>query len=233
MDFNELQIEIDQIPIITEEVIANIDLMIQHAIYLRQKSNDLSDDLVIGLLETAPPFIEKQLNRLKICLDDETDIIAWLSRSLIELFFILKYMYTGRNQYEEVIREQLNDLKDIESIIYPEGVPVQDSPEEIQSFHNSMKNLWSRVQQWGIVRKTLKRPKQAYHFAKGANLEQHYKNHWKIHSKYIHPTSYLLFGRREFVYGDGAKNYFIKLVQYYAGLNLRDLHKMILAIPPN
>ena len=44
MDFNELQIEIDQIPIITEEVIANIDLMIQHAIYLRQKSNDLSDD---------------------------------------------------------------------------------------------------------------------------------------------------------------------------------------------
>jgi len=47
----------------------------------------------------------------------------------------------------------------------------------------------------------------------------------------MHPTSYLLFGKRSFVYGDGARLFFWAVAQHYAARNLRDIHRMIEAIP--
>ncbi|MEK0337177.1 MAG: hypothetical protein QQN41_07075, partial [Nitrosopumilus sp.] len=105
------------------------------------------------------------------------------------------------------------------------------APEEVKTFYSGMLNLWDTVKKYGIFREKLKRPNQAYYYAKGSNLLDEYQRNWKIHSKYVHPTSFIIFGKRDFVYGDGAKQYFLALVQYYAARNLRDLHLMIQAIP--
>jgi len=148
----------------------------------------------------------------------------------MELLFMLRYMYSGRDQYDELIKEQLKDIKDIDNVIYPDGTPSEDNHDEVKTFFADMQKLWTEMQKFGVEREKLKRPSPARHFAKGAGLLDDYRSGWWIHSKYVHPTAYLLFGKREFVYGDGARLYFWVLAQYYAARNLRDLHMMIKAI---
>jgi hypothetical protein len=230
MNYNELIVDLQKIPLDREDIAENLDRLIRHAAYL-EKRTDIVEPLPRGILDTAPSFMRKQLERLRTHLDDEVDIIAWLSRSLMELRFMLRCMYRGKEQYDELIKEQLKDLKDIEKIIFHEELPVADTSEDLKAFHADMNKLWEALQKYGIERGELKSPSPASYFAKGADLLHEYQIGWKIHSKYVHPTSYLLFGRREFVYGDWAKKCFWAFAQYYAARNLRDLHKMIEAIP--
>ena len=230
MDYNKLLTDIHQIPLDRKGISENLDRLLKHAKYLEQ-TNDVAEPLARGVLDTAPSFIRKQIYRLQIHLDDEADIIAWISRSLMELLFTLRYMYSSRDRYDEVVKEQLKDLKDIEKIIYSEGAPPDDGPEEVKSFHADMQKLWEALQGYGVERDELKRPNQAHFYAEGAGLVDEYKRLWKIHSKYVHPTSYLLFGKRNFVYGDGARLFFWATAQYYAARNLRDIHRMIEGIP--
>lgn len=150
---------------------------------------------------------------------------------MMELLYMLRYMYSSRDRYDEVVKEQLKDLKDIEKIIYPEGAPLNDDPEEVKSFRVDMEKLWEALQGDGVEQDELKRPNQAIYYAERAGLADEYKCLRKIHSKYVHPTSYLLFGERNFVYGDGARLFFWATAQYYAARNLRDIHRMIEAIP--
>jgi len=227
MDLKELKVDIEQIPVDTREAIANIDIMIRHARYLEQRKDDVLEQRAKDILETAPPYIYKQLQRLRDNLNDEADLIAWISRSMMELFFILRYMYSSSDKYDEVIKQQLNDLKEIEDIILYQGIPIRIDLEKVNVFRASMKKLWATVKRWGILRENVKRPKKARQYAKGANLMELYQRHWKIHSKYVHPTPYLIFGKPEFVYGENVNKYFLTLVQYFAALNLRDLHKML------
>lgn len=112
-----------------------------------------------------------------------------------------------------------------------EASPNPDAPEEVKTFHADMKKLWETLKAYGVERDNLKGIKPARYFADGADLVQEYQRGWKVHSKYVHPTAYLLFGKKDFVYGAGAKLYFWVSAQYYAARNLHDLHKMIEAIP--
>jgi hypothetical protein len=230
MDYNELIIDLRQVPLDRDGIAVNLDRLIKHATYLEQRP-DVVDPLARAIIDTAPSFIRKQLERLRMHLDDEADIIAWLSRNLMELLFMLRFMYSGKEQYDELFKEQLKDLKDIEKVFYPEGSPGADAPEEVKAFYADMQKLWEVMQNYGIEPDKLKGYNPASYFAKGAGLLHEYQRGWKIHSKYVHPTAYLLFGRKDFVYGDGARLYFWALAQYYAARNLRDLHKMIGAIP--
>ena len=230
MDYKELLKDIHQIPLDPKGIAENLDRLLKHAKYLEQR-NDIADPLARGVLDSAPSFIRKQIERLQLNLNDDADIIAWISRSLMELFFMLRYMYSSRDRYDEVVKEQLKDLKEIEEIIYPEGEPSDDAPEEVRNFHLDMEKLWQALQEYGVDRVELQKPNHAWHYAEGAELSDEYRRYWKIHSKYVHPTSYLLFGKRNFVYGDGARLFFWALAQYYGARNLRDIHKMIEAIP--
>ena len=230
MEHNELILDLQQIPLDRAGIADNLDTMITHAAYLEQR-DDIVDPLARSVLEVAPSFILKQLKRLRAHLDDEADIVAWLSRSLMELLFMLRYMYSGRKQYDELIKEQLKDLKDIEKMLYPDGTVRADAPDGVRSFNADMQKLWEEMQKYGIEPEKLKSPKPARYFAEGAGLLHEYQRGWKIHSKYVHPSVYLLFGKRGFVYGDGARLYFWALAQFYAARNLRDLHLMIQAIP--
>ena len=133
MDYNELITDIQKIPIDREGISENLGCLLKHAKYLEERE-DVGDPFARGLLDTAPSFIRKQVERLQLHLDDDADIIAWISRSLMELLFMLRYMYRSRERYDEVINEQLKDLKEIENIIYPSGAPSEDAPEEVKSF---------------------------------------------------------------------------------------------------
>jgi hypothetical protein len=230
MEHNELILDLQQIPLDRAGIADNLDTMITHAAYLEQHAG-IVDPLARSVLEVAPSFILKQLKRLRTHLDDEADIVAWLSRSLMELLFMLRYMYSGRKQYDELIKEQLKDLKDIEKMLYPDGTVQADAPDGVRSFHADMRKLWEEMQNYGIEPEKLKSPKPAKYFTEGSDLLYEYQRGWKIHSKYVHPSVYLLFGKRDFVYGDGARLYFWALAQFYAARNLRDLHLMIQAIP--
>ena len=230
MDYNELFTNINQIPLDRKGIAENLDQLLKHAKYLKQR-NAIVDPFARGLLDSAPFFIRKQIERLQLHLEDDADIIAWISRTLMELFFMIRYMYNSRDRYDEVIKEQLKDLIDIEKIIYAEGVPSDDAPQQVKSFLSDMQKLWQALRGYGVELDKLKKPKQAFYYAEGAGLVDEYRRLWKIHSKYMHPTSYLLFGKRSFVYGHGVRLFFCVSAQYYAARNLRDIHRMIEAIP--
>lgn len=230
MDYNELVISIQELPREEAGILENIDRLLKHAEYLETRE-DITDPLARGLLDTAPSYIRKQLERLRIHINDEADIIAWISRTLMEMLFMLRYAYSSRERYDELIKEQLKDLRDIENIIYPDGKPPEDAPDEIKNFHLDMERLWEGMRHSGVERDDLERIKPALQFARGADMEEDYRHWWRIHSKYVHPTSYLLFGRKSFVYAEDTRLCFLLLAQYYAAINLRDLHRMIEAIP--
>jgi hypothetical protein len=230
MDYVELITDIQKIPSDHDGVTKNLGLLLRHAKYL-EDLQDVKDPLARGLLDTAPCFIHKQIERLELHLDDAADIIAWVSRNLMELFLTLRYMYSSEQRYDEVIAEQLKDLKEIEEILYPSGSPEKDAPEGVKAFHSDMQELWEGMKNYGVRRDDLKRPNSIKRYAEGANLMHEYNLFWRIHSKYVHPTSYLLFGRKSFVYGDDSRRFFLTTAQYFAARNLRDLHKMIEAVP--
>lgn len=83
------------------------------------------------------------------------------------------------------------------------------------------------MKKYGVEREELKRPQVVRHYAEGAKLLDEYNLFWRIHSKYAHPSSYLLFGRKNIVFGKEPKNFFLVCAQYFAAKNLRDLNKMI------
>jgi len=232
MNYNDLLLEFSDIPIDRKGIRKNLNLLLNHVKQLEKRS-DITEPLTRGILDAAQPYIRKQIERLQKSIDEDADFIAWISRSLMELLFMLRYMYSSRDKYDEGIKEQFNDLRDIEKIIYPEGAPSEDDPEEIRVFHKDMRKLWDAVKDYGIDQDDLGRPHQAYYYAEGSDMLDEYKANFKIHSKYVHPTAYLLFGNQEFVYGDGSRLYFWALVQFYAARNLRDLYMMIEAIPQN
>jgi len=232
MNRDELIVDVSKIPLDREGIDGNLRLLSQHAQYL-EGITDVNDPLVKDLLDAAPTYIRKQVERLRIHLDDEPDIIAWISRNLMELFFTLRYMYRSRERYDEFVKEQLKDLKEIEDIIYPNGSPSEDAPNKVKAFHSDMKVLWETLEKYGVERDYLKRPNTVKHFAEDAKLLHEYNRDWRIHSKYVHPTSYLLFGRRNFVYGEDVRLFFWVMAQYYAAWNLRDLHGMIEAARPH
>lgn len=225
---DELIINIEKIPRDDKEIIENIDLLIQHSNYLYTRK-DIKDSMARTIIDSVIPFIKKQLERLKQNINEEADFIAWLSRNLMELFFILRYIYNSRENYQLVIKEQFVDLKDIENVLFPNGFDEKDIATPLKQYIEDMSKLWNYLKNYGIEREELKGHQNAKEYAKCGDVLEEYDRGWKIHSKYIHPTSYLLFGKQSFVFSDDTRLFFKIMFQYYAAWNLRDLHGMIIA----
>jgi hypothetical protein len=117
----------------------------------------------------------------------------------------------------------LNHLSEYRGTLYSKP----DVPDEVKIFHAEMKALWDGVEEYGVKRDELKRPYTMKHYAEGGDVLREYNQAWRIHSKYVHPTSYLLFGKASFVFGEDVQRYFWVVVQYFAARNLRDLHLMV------
>ena len=66
----------------------------------------------------------------------------------MELFFTLRYMYSSQERYDEVIGEQLKDLKEIENLLYPCGSPEYHAPGGVKAFHSDMQKLWEGIGAW-------------------------------------------------------------------------------------
>lgn len=106
MDYKELIIDIEKTPVDGEGVAKNISRLLKHAKYLEERQ-DINDPFAKGLLDTAPSFIRKQIERLELHLSDDVDIISWISRNLMELFFTLRYMYSS----QDMMRLLVNNSK--------------------------------------------------------------------------------------------------------------------------
>lgn len=226
----ELIIDLELIPTEKRKIQGNLVTMHRHVRRLRSLDN-ITDARADVLLSISLVYVEKQIRRLRTLIEDEADIIAWVSRTLLELFFVLRYMYGSVDQFDEFVDEQLKDLKNIENVLYPNGIPEEDDPAEITAFHTHMSEVWKDLEKLGLDRDGLRNPRPARYFAEGAGLLSEYNSHWKLHSKYVHPTSYLLMGRKSFVYGDGARLYFWMVAQHYLAWIIRDLYGMVAAMP--
>lgn len=224
MDYNELIVDINEIPLDRHLREDNLELLLKHAEYLKTK-NGIKDEDTKYLVTHASDYIRMQVDRMKIHIEAEIDIIAWISRGLMELYFVLRYVYNSPDRLDEINKEHLKDWKEIENII-SKRILTSDTPEIIHSFKNTVEKSWGKL---GVNRSELEGPERAYFFAKEAKLEDEYLSNYKIHSKYVHTTAYLLFGNRKIIDGSNFRRYFWQHAQFYAAQNLSDLHKLIKA----
>lgn len=226
MEHPELMTDPDSIPQERTAVLENIAVLLAHATNL-EGTKDLADPLPNAILDAVPAYVRRQLERLRLHIDHEPDILALFARNLMELHWMLRYMATSTERANEVVREQLRDLKDIETVLYPGGSPPPTAPANVKSFHADMTKLWESMRQYGVRKEELKGHSPASHYAQGAEAKDEYDTFWRVHSKYVHPSSYLLFGKRSFVYGPQVRVLFLVIAQHYAARILRDLHSMI------
>lgn len=222
MDYEDLILDIQKIPFEGSNRKDNLNLLLKLAEGLKAK-NDISDGSTNYLVAHASEYIRMQVNRLQIHIEAEIDIIAWISRGLMELLFFLRYVYNSHDRLDELIEEYHKDFKDIVKIM-SKKILDSETPEEILAFNNAMDKEWEKI---GVNPDELKGLYPVNYFAEKGNLEEEYQSNWKFHSKYVHPTSYLLFGDRNIVDGSDFRQYFWQHAQYYAGRNIRDLNKLI------
>lgn len=212
MDCSTIKKEFNELPTDRTDVLNQVDELLQTVAELRSLP-PVTDERAIYILEIITSYLKEQLERMKLLIDEKIDIIAWISRNLSELYFILRYIYKSDGGYEEIIKEQLTDLKELEDIILQNGTPSVEDSEDLQTFSSDMNKLWHEVQGWGIAREDLGRPNQIRHYAEIGGTLSEYQATWRIHSKYVHPTSYLLFGRKDFVFADEVTHFFRVLVR--------------------
>lgn len=223
---DDLLIDIQQIPISKKGIKKNIKEILKMIKSIDCKSEEY-DRRTLDILEGVIPYIQKQSNRLLKNFGSQIDIIAWISRCLMELWLTMRYMFTSSESFNEVIEEQLKDLKDIEKVLYPSGAPDESDPSLIKEFHEDMKKLWNEMEKYGVVREELNRPNAIRLYAEKSDLLSEYNKTWRIHAKYVHPTSYLIFGKQSFVHSTDASNFFWTLAQYYLAWIVRDIFGMI------
>lgn len=140
MEYNDLIVKISEIPLSDEGISDNLARLLKHARYLEGRK-DIDDPHIRGLLDVVPSYIRKMVERLQLHLNDEADIVAWISRNLMELHFMLNYAYSSRERYDELIKEQLKDLNEIEKIICLEGIPSNNAQDQVNSTNPNEKIL--------------------------------------------------------------------------------------------
>lgn len=217
MDSSSIVHQIDQIPRHKDDALKNVAQLIVCLDYLATCKTGLSESDF--LLDSTVPWVKRQLQLFECNTDGGPDLMAWIARNLMEAFFLFRYMYASKENYKEVVLEQFVDIREIEDAL----LPPFDGQDETAHYRAK----WEALKSYGVDRASKKRPKVARTYAEVAGLLDDYDLGWRITSKYVHPSSYLLFGDPRIVYHEDVNTTLLVLVQYYAARNIRDLLMMV------
>ena len=139
------------------------------------------------------------------------EILAWITRNLFELNLKLRYTLKNEESVDRFAYELAQDQIDImEGVLElsedPDDERVKRIRKQIGYHKTAMEN--------SKIKAKLPYPTQV--LAREVDALKEYRALYKLYSKYVHPSAFLLLGDRESVQSFGYLQIFIKQSQIYA-----------------
>jgi hypothetical protein len=200
------------------EVIANLkDLRLQLAkVASNVQPTDRNDYLRFAFGNIAM-YCSSQTDLLITHHDSPIQTIAWIARNLFECYLLCEYVTTDPVKAEEFVVQKASDELDIN-----EGFITLAEPgtagNNLQLIQDRNDHIRSTLNKHGI--------KETGHWTVGMLAERtgkkgEYNAFFKLYSKYVHPSSWLINGKSEEYDTDVYRNVFFLQAQFYVGCILK------------
>jgi hypothetical protein len=150
------------------------------------------------------------VERLHLWLDQGADALAWCARNLFELDLILRFVLASDENVLDWIGQRTSD--EIQFI----DAMVEWSSEEtaaVSELKKRREELVRIAREHGIE---LKPFRSTSDLARFAGLKEEYEGIFKLLSKHVHPSSFLVNEDAKRVHGWNSINVFLTLAQLYA-----------------
>lgn len=199
---------------------SNISLIDKHLKFIRTNLERTERNLVLyNLLKKTRLY----LYCLMTSLDGPTEQLGFITRILFELNLLTRYVLMDEDNLKRFVAQTGDDkIKILEGILEF----LQDSSEEnakiIEEEINRIKTLKQKHNLTSI--KSLPNFKD---IARIVGLEKEYKALYKLFSKYVHPTPYIINGSPEEIHGNEVRNIFLIHAQLYAGDTFQRIKEVI------
>lgn len=218
MEVNNLIFEANLFPSQKEELLKYFDVLEDYINRILESDLEWHQDLK-KVIQKSYTYILKKLLILKNNIEGDIDLIAWLSRSFLELYFLLRYAFKSEKNIKELINFPIYELTDIDKAIFEKGKP-DTLKEENKIFRKNLSIVIEKMKNDGTeFNRDLSISRK---IAEESGLLNYYEVYFKLHSKYVHPTPYLLFGEEKFVYSNDALIMFRSLALHFVSVTIND-----------
>lgn len=175
------------------------------------------NDYLNFAIKTLISYSAKQVDQLSKNIDAPIDLLAWKARNLFECYLLCKYITIDNSKAKELVKQKaVDELQIYEGLLelHHSGVdPSVKKPIEDRMSH---------------IRSTLKKYKlkESQHWTVGflatkVNERNDYQAFFKLYSKYVHPSSWLIMGDESEYDTPTFSNVFILKAQNYASCILK------------
>jgi hypothetical protein len=133
--------------------------------------------------------------------DEPPEFFAWTARNVLEISYITEYVTKADEDLKKFLNRALDDIKDI-----GEGLK-ELALENLEA----IKTIEETQQKYELKKYKLKgkMPARTKDLAKAVSNEKEHKSFFKIYSKYVHPTAWLILSEtRATLHEDGKKAFF-------------------------
>lgn len=173
-------------------------------------------DVVSEIVRSTSLYAALQLRMLVDLYDFPIECVAWISRNLFEMNLIIEYSLKFPDKAKDFALQKGTDEKDI-----LEGILLLDSG-------GSRDNVIALQERINHINKALKKygKNDSKYFgvkdmASRVGMTDEYNAFFKLYSKYVHPTSWLIFATEEEKASEIYKNVFLIQAQYYGSRILK------------
>lgn len=152
----------------------------------------------------------QELDRLRRSLDEPSEVLAWVARNLFELNLIIRFILISNENLQRWMGEMAGDEKDILQGVL--GLSDGSSKSLEAPLQDRIAAIDGLLKRHGLQ---AYKPLNTRQLAESVNLVSEYLAFFKLYSKYVHPSSWLLNAapsRRE-----EWKGVFAMQAQLYAG----------------
>jgi len=148
-----------------------------------------------------------------MAIDLPTEFYAWITRDLFELSLLIRYVLISpdnlRKFAAELAVDEIEMLQGMREIVQPEQVELKEAIE------NRIKQVQEILAKHQMIPS---KPIPVARLAKATNMEKEYRAFFKLYSKYVHPSCWLLMGSRERIHSPWIRDTFLIQAQYYTGI---------------
>jgi hypothetical protein len=152
-----------------------------------------------------------ELRRVATHIEGDIEELAWSVRNLHEIDLTLRYVLQSAEYLDEWTAQMLTDEKDVVEgfLSLADKLPAQDRVQ----FEQRLQRIQEASRKLGLQ---MRRPWSMRHLAQATSREREYDTFDKFFSKFVHPSSWLLNGRRERTGATGYRNLIVGLAQVLA-----------------
>jgi len=199
------------------EVKKNIDKIVRLIIAEAQKISPKDKyDAISEIVKRTSLYAALHLRMMIDLYDLPIECIAWISRNLFEMNLIIEYSMQYPEKAKKFALQKGSDEKEIlEGILTLSSTKSRDS---IAPLEERIGHLEGVLRKYG--EETLKHFPVA-EMARKVGMEDEYNAFFKLYSKYVHPTAWLIFAREDEKANIVYKNTFLRQAQYYSSRILK------------